>query len=208
MLISSAFLTSANWRTDQLENPTSIQTPAPTPAPRQAEQQKQTGTQDHPNGIPGSARRGDRTDEGAGPDIAHHEPRLRHDRRVHAKRHEETGRANPGSQDSANRLGQDTEPVRPFLAVLSDVLPKAAPAAPDEPGSAASQPAGPSPKLTQTVVLPGMTANPLPEIQAASLQPADGATSTAPAKAGPPEQINEGLAPDVCDHKRADRDSR
>jgi hypothetical protein len=196
VLISSAFLSSANWRTDQLENPTSIQTPAPTPAPRQAEQQKQTGTQDHPNGIPGSARRGDRTDNGAGhPDITHHEPRLRHDRRVHARKFEETGRANPGSHDSADRSAQDTEPVRPFLAVLSDVLPKAAPAAPDEAGSTASQAAGPSSKQPQTVVLPGMTANPLPETQATSLQPADGAVSTAPAKAGSQDQINEGPAP-------------
>ncbi len=192
MLISSAFLSSATWRTDQLENPNTIQTPAPTPAPRQPEQQKQTDTQEHPTGIPSSARRYDSTHEGAGhPDIAHREPRPRHDRRVHAKRHEETGRANPGSQESANGSGQDTEPVRPFLAVLSDVLPKAAPAAAQEPGNTTSQPDGPSSKMSQTVVLPGMTANPLPETQAASLQPADGAVSTAPAKAGSPDQINE-----------------
>jgi hypothetical protein len=192
VLISSAFLSSATWRTDQLENPTAIQTPAPTPVPRQTEQQKQTGTQDQTNGIPGRARRGDRTDEGAGhPDISHHEPRLRHDRRVHAKRHEETGRANPGSQERDNGSGQDTEPVRPFLAVLGDILPKAAPAAPDEAGSAASQAAGPSSKLPQTVALPGLTANPLPDTQAANLPPVDGAVSTAPAKAGSPDQINE-----------------
>jgi len=192
VLISSAFLSSATWRTGQLENPNTIQTPAPTPAPRQAEQQKQTGTQDQTNGIPGSARHGDRTDEGPGdPDIGHRESRPRHDRRLHAKRHEETGRANQGSQENANGSGQDTEPVRPFLAVLSDVLPKAAPAAAEEPGNTTSQPAGPSSRLPQTVVLPGMTANPVPDTQAASLQPADGAVSTAPAKAGSPDQINE-----------------
>ena len=199
MLISSAFLSSTAWGTDQLQNPGAIEPPKTSPRPpRHVEQQKQAETREHASGTSVSARRRDRTDEAVNHENGSHaEPHSRHERRVHAKQHKQTEPAQSVSADSSESAANNTEPAGPFRAILTDVLPKEAPMAAEDAGNMANQPAAPAPKLPLAMGLPGTTASAIPanEAQAASQQAPDGSASQAAVKAAPQEQANERLDP-------------
>ena len=195
MLISSAFLSSAAWRTDQLQNPSAIETPKSSHAPQHTEQQKPVETQGHEGEAHAAHSNGPEATkkEDNPPSKVHRQ----HNRRVTGKSHEEAQHAVAAPQGDAQPAGQDhPEPATPFRAILGDVLPKElAPAVAQDAGRATDEATGPAPKLPSTMGLPGTAAPQAAATEAVAVKVADVVPSQAPVKAEPEPQVNARLDP-------------